>query len=104
MIVFIKRLIRFSLRFFIKIILMVTGLVFMLSLLAAALVVMVLALVKLLLTGKKPEPAVVFNRFKSFSPQGIWPGSDNARTTAPGHGEVVDVVAREVKPDAQRLP
>ena len=89
-------------RFFLKLVLAVLGAIFALSLLAAALVVLALSLVKALLTGRKPAPAVVFSRFQRFSPGGVWPG---AASRAPqGKGDVVDVEVREVPRTDQRLP
>ena len=93
------------LRFFIKLVLAAFGLVFALSLLAAALVVVVLSLLKSLITGQKPAPTMVFGKFQKFSPGSMWPGAkkrdDNAST-----GDVVDVEMREVKEPLgdKRLP
>ena len=89
-------------RFFLKLVLAVLGAIFALSLLAAALVVLALSLVKALLTGRKPAPAVVFSRFQRFSPGGVWPGA--AGRAPQGKGEVVDVEVREVPRTDQRLP
>lgn len=93
---FISKILRFTL----KVVLTVFGLVFALSLLAAALVVVVLSLIKALLTGQKPRPAMVFGRFQKFSPQGMWPG---AAAPADKPGEIVDVEVREVRDD-KRVP
>ena len=83
-------------RFIIKLVLAAFGLVFAVSLLAAALVVVVLGLLKSVITGKKPAPVMVFGKFKKFSPGEMWPATfkqhDSARP-----GEVVDVEMREVK-------
>jgi hypothetical protein len=89
------------LRFFLKLALGIFAAVFALSLLAAALIVVVLSVLKSLVTGRKPAPAVVFGRFQRYSPQGMWPGQGNA--TTPRGGEVVDVEVREVRDD-KRLP
>ena len=86
-------------RFVIKLILTVLGLVFAISLLAAALIVVLLSLLKSVLTGKKPAPVVVFSKFQKFAPGGMWPGSAKAQNT----GEVVDVEVREVRGDAKAL-
>ena len=86
------------LRFVLKLVLLVLGLVFAVSLIVAALLVVVLNLVKALLTGRKPAPAMVFGRFQRFSPKGMWPGSANregAKKTSAA-GEVVDVEVREI--------
>ena len=92
------------LRFIIKLVLAAFGLVFALSLLAAALVVVVLSLLKSLVTGKKPAPFVAFSQFKQFkkSARGGWSFAPQA---AP-QGDVVDVEMREIKEplDDKRLP
>ena len=92
---FISQLVRFA----IKLILTVLGLVFAISLLAAALIVVLLSLLKSVLTGKKPAPVVVFSKFQKFAPGGMWPGSAKAQNK----GEVVDVEVREVRGDAKAL-
>lgn len=90
------------LRFVLRLVLWVLAAVFALSLLAAALIVMSLGLLKALITGKKPQP-VVFGRFQKFSPDAFWP-----RAGAPGgaparDADVVDVEVREIRDD-KRLP
>jgi hypothetical protein len=92
------------LRFFLKLVLGIFAAVFALSLLAAALIVVVLSVLKSLITGRKPAPAVVFGRFQRYSPQGMWPGGPARGTTAnPRATDVVDVEVREVRDD-KRLP
>ncbi|WP_411884851.1 hypothetical protein [Polaromonas sp. YR568] len=98
------RLISKILRFFLKLVLGLFAAVFAVSLLAAALVVVLLSLLKSLVTGRKPAPAMVFGRFQRYSPQGMWPGSagrDSVNT--PRTADVVDVEVREVRDD-KRLP
>lgn len=90
------------LRFVLRLVLWVFAAVFALSLLAAALVVMTLGLLKALLTGKKPQP-MVFGRFQKFSPDDLWPRAGNAGSTAPRESDVVDVEVREIRDD-KRLP
>lgn len=90
---FISQLVRFA----IKLILTVLGLVFAISLLMAALIVVLLSLLKSVVTGKKPAPVVVFSKFQKFAPQGIWPGATKTQNT----GEVVDVEVREVRANAE---
>ena len=87
------------LRFFLKLVLGLFAAVFALSLLVAALIVMALSLLKSLLTGRKPAPAVVFGRFQRYSPQGMWPGAAGRDAGATPVGDVVDVEAREVRDD-----
>ena len=92
------------LRFFLKLVLGVFAAVFALSLLAAALIVVVLSVLKSLITGRKPAPAVVFGRFQRYSPQGMWPGGPaQSNATNQRAGDVVDVEVREVRDD-KRLP
>ena len=92
------------LRFFLKLVLGVFAAVFALSLLAAALIVVVLSVLKSLITGRKPAPAVVFGRFQRYSPQGMWPGGPAQGNAANSRaGDVVDVEVREVRDD-KRLP
>ena len=92
------------LRFFLKLVLGVFAAVFAVSLLFAALIVVVLSVLKSLITGRKPAPAVVFGRFQRYSPQGMWPGAPAQGNAAnPRAGEVVDVEVREVRDD-KRLP
>ena len=87
------------LRFFLKLVLGLFAAVFALSLLAAALIVVVLSLLKSLVTGRKPAPAMVFGRFQRYSPQGMWPGAASRDAGAPPASDVVDVEAREVRDD-----
>ena len=89
------------LRFILKLTLGLFAAVFALSLLAAALVFVALSLLKSLLTGRKPAPAMVFGRFQQFSPQAMWPGR-GAPVKPNTAGEVLDVQVREVRND-QRL-
>ena len=78
------------LRFVLKLVLGVMAAVFAVSLLAAALVVLVFALLKALITGKKPAAAMVFSRFQGYAPQDFW------KHKAKPAGDVVDVEVREL--------
>lgn len=80
-------------RFVIKLILTVFGLVFAISLLLAALIVVMLSLLKSAITGKKPAPVMVFSRFQKFAPEGMWPGGAKSQNAS----DMVDVEAREVQ-------
>lgn len=92
------------LRFFLKLALGLFAAIFAISLLLAALIVVTLSLLKSLVTGRKPAPAVVFGRFQRFSPQGMWPGGTACgEGAARPAGDVVDVEVREVRGD-NRLP
>jgi len=92
-----------------KLALGLAGLVFLISLLLASLVVVLGLSLWALLTGRKPAPVMVFERFRQTSQryaQGAWvrrPGS-GAAGAAPG--DVVDVQAHEVPdtPDQRHEP
>jgi hypothetical protein len=90
------------LRFILRLVLWAFAAVFALSLLAAALVVMTLGLLKALITGKKPQP-VVFGRFQKFSPDAFWPRPGAPGGSAAREADVVDVEVREIRED-KRLP
>lgn len=90
------------LRFALRLVLWVLAAVFALSLLAAALLVMSLGLLKALITGKKPQP-VVFGRFQKFSPDAFWPRTGAPGATPAREADVVDVEVREIRED-KRLP
>lgn len=92
------------LRFFLKLLFGIFAAVFAVSLLVAALIVVALSLLKSLVTGRKPAPAMVFGRFQRYSPQGMWPGgAAQGNPARPRTGDVVDVEVREVRDD-KRLP
>jgi hypothetical protein len=82
-------------RFIIKLILAAFGLVFVVSLLLAALVAVVFSLLKSLITWQKPAPFVVYSQFKQFrqGARGGWPFAEKPTPQS----DVVDVEVREVK-------
>ncbi len=85
-----------------KVLLVAFGMVFAISLLLAALIVIVFSLLKSLVTGKKPAPLVVLRRFQQFAPSNVWPGTSRAQDA----NDVVDVDVselRDVQPDRQQL-
>ena len=86
-------------RFFLKLVLAAFGLIFVVSLLAAALVVVVFSLLKSLMTGKKPAVFMTFNRFQQYSPKGMWPGAAGreVKSGSAKAGDVVDVEVREIR-------
>lgn len=85
-------------RFVLKLVLTAFGLVFAVCLLAAALLVLVLSLLKALVTGKKPASAVVFTRFQKFSSTNMWrSAADRDAAKASTTGDVVDVEVREIR-------
>ncbi len=90
------------LRFILRLVLWVFAGIFALSLLAAALVVMTLGLLKALITGKKPQP-MVFGRFQKFPPDAFWQRAGTPGGTAARETDVVDVEVREIRDD-KRLP
>lgn len=87
-----------------KLVVVALGLVFAISLLAAALIVLLVSWSKSLLTGRKPAPVAVFGRFQRLLPYTIWQGAsrDEAQPQKPGMGEVVDVEAREIRGNTDR--
>lgn len=80
-----------------RLVLWAAGAVFALSLLVAALVVVVVLTLRALITGRKPEPVVVWRRWQSATKTTRF-GARGADSEA----EVVDVQAREVNPHARR--
>ena len=95
------RLLSQILRLILTVVLAAVGLVFMVSLMAAALIVVVLALLKGLITGKKPAVSMTFNRFQRYSPKGMWPSATGreAQNVSTKAGDVVDVEVREIRND-----
>ncbi|MES2412401.1 MAG: hypothetical protein V4614_01275 [Pseudomonadota bacterium] len=83
------------LRFVLKLVLAAFGIVFALSMLAAALIFLVWRQLVGLITGKKPPPIMAFGKFQRFSPQDIWAASAGG-SQQPKGGDVVDVEVREV--------
>ncbi len=94
-----KNIISRLVRFVIKLILAVFGLVFAISLLLAALIVVVLSLLKSVITGKKPAPVMVFSRFQKFAPGGMWPGAAMTKNS----NDVVDVEVHEIQANSELL-
>ena len=85
-------------RFILKLVLGLFAAFFALSLLAATLMVVAFSLLKSLLTGRKPAPAMVFGRFQQFSAQGMRPGgSPREQASSADAGNVVDVEVREIR-------
>lgn len=80
-----------------RLVLWAAGAVFALSLLVAALVAVVVLMLRALLTGRKPEPVVVWRRWRSAAKTTRF-GARGAAADA----EVVDVPAREVHPHTPR--
>lgn len=95
---FISRVMRFVFRLALGLL----AAVFAVSLLFAALVLLILGLIKSLITGKKLKP-VVFGRYQRFAAQAPWSGAAMRGAGAPPAAEVVDVEVREIHDD-KRLP
>ena len=89
-------------RFVFRLMLGLLAAIFAVSLLLAALVILLLGLLKSLITGQKPKP-MVFGRFQRFTAQAPWSGNAMRGAGAPPAAEVVDVEVREIR-DEKRLP
>ena len=89
-------------RFIIKLVLAAFGLIFAISFLFVALIVMMLSLLKSLITWTKPTPFVIFSQYKQFkkNSRAGWP---RAGKPIP-QSDVVDVEVREVKEPASDKP
>ncbi|MBQ0918734.1 hypothetical protein KBW71_09805 [Hydrogenophaga aromaticivorans] len=82
------------LRGLLKLVLVLAALVFVVSFLLAALMVVAGVSLWSLITGRKPAPVVMFSRMREQSQRytrGVWPGQAGAPA-----GDVVDVQATEV--------
>ena len=88
------------LRFIIKLVLGVFALILVASLVTAALIALVVRKITSLITGKKPEPTMVFGHFERFKQAGAWPTAPAKQSPA---GDIVDVEVREIRDD-KRLP
>jgi hypothetical protein len=87
-------------RFILKLVLGLFAAIFALSFLAAALVVLTLSVLKSLITGRKPAPAMLFEQFQQFRSQRVWTASAPRPSAAgPQSGQIVDVEAREIRED-----
>lgn len=85
-------------RFILKLVLSLFGAVFALSLLLVTLVVLALSVLKSLVTGRKPAPAMLFEQFQQFRSQAAWPAHRPRESAAGSHaGHVVDVEVREIR-------
>jgi hypothetical protein len=87
----------------IKLLLVLAAAVFLVSLLLAAIVVMLAVSIWSLITGRKPEPVKIFTQFRQssarFTPSGGWPGRAGQSRQGRSDAEVVDVQAHVV-PDS----
>ena len=87
-----------ALRFVLRLVLWLFAAIFAFSLLCAALILLVLGLLKSLITWQKPKP-MVFGRFQRFSSKSVWPGAKKQGAAAPREAEIVDVEVREIRDD-----
>jgi hypothetical protein len=77
------------------------GLLLMLGMLLFLLVYIVWATLRWLLTGQKPQVAVVWQRYRDMRRGGMWQGAPRTRPSAAD--DVVDVEVREVRPDTDEV-
>jgi hypothetical protein len=73
----------------------------MLGMLLFLLVYIVWATLRWLLTGQKPQVAVVWQRYRDMRRGGMWQGAPRTRPRAAD--DVVDVEVREVRPDTDEV-
>lgn len=94
---FVNRLVRGVFR----LVLVAAAAVFLLSLLLATLLVLMAVTIWSIVTGRKPEPAKIFGRFRQTSARytrGAWPGTRGpAAGSSTTPADIVDVPAREVR-------
>lgn len=82
-----------------RLVLVAAAVVFLLSLLMATLLVLMAVTIWSVVTGRKPEPARIFNRFRQTSARytrGAWPGARGADSGAKP-ADIVDVPAHAVR-------
>ena len=85
-------------RFVLKLVFVVSAAILAVGLLLIALTVVALSLLKSLVTGRKPRPAMAFARFHQFSQQRTWPGKRAFRDRSEAAtDQIVDVEAHEIK-------
>jgi hypothetical protein len=88
-------------RLLFKLFLAFFGLLLMLGMLLFLLVYIVWATLRWLLTGQKPQVAVVWQRYRDMRRGGMWQGAARPRPSAAD--DVVDVEVREVRPDTDEI-
>ena len=107
-----QKFFKWLLRFVLKLVLAALGLVFAVSMLLAALVMLMFGLAKWAVTGKKPAPFAAFSQFRQFRKFGQFgqfgsgqfkPYSSASASRPAPESQIVDVVVREVKPAANDL-
>ncbi len=85
-------------RLLFKLFLAFFGLVLMLGMLLFLLVYIAWASLRWLITGQKPQVAVVWQRYREMRQGGMWQ-QPTSRSAAGENDDVVDVEVREVRPD-----
>lgn len=85
-------------RLLFKLFLAFFGLVLMLGMLLFLLVYIAWASLRWLITGQKPQVAVVWQRYREMRQGGMWQ-QPTSRSAAGSTDDVVDVEVREVRPD-----
>ncbi|MCF8155935.1 MAG: hypothetical protein K9K35_08010 [Rhodoferax sp.] len=93
------------LRAVIKVALLLLTVLFVLGVLIVGLVVVLAAVIRFLLTGRKPAVVTTFTRFNQAARQfrpGNWSG--HAAGASPDSADVVDVQAHEVRSAPPHLP
>jgi prepilin signal peptidase PulO-like enzyme (type II secretory pathway) len=91
-------------RFVLKVLLGLLAALFAVFVLAVALGMVVLSLIKSLVTWRKPPLVEMFGQFRRFRSHGEWRGFETGATSRGSRsGEVVDVEVREIRHD-RHLP
>lgn len=88
-------------RLLFKLFLAFFGLLLLLGMLLFLLVYIAWASLRWLITGQKPQVAVVWQRYREMRRGGMWKAS--ARTAQGTADDVVDVEVREVRPDTDEI-
>lgn len=86
-------------RFIFKLLLAFFGLLLLLGTLLFLLLYTVWAVLRWLITGQKPQVAVVWQRYRDMRTEGVW--RSTSRSANGSFDDVVDVQVREVKPDSE---
>ncbi|MDQ3059543.1 MAG: hypothetical protein M3R45_08440 [Pseudomonadota bacterium] len=85
-------------RFMLKLVLGLFAAIFALSLLVITLLALALSLLKGLITGRKPAPVMLFEGFRQFRSQRMWPDTKPRPVSPTGQGsQIVDVEVREIR-------
>ena len=91
-------------RFILKLVFGLSAAIVAVGLLLIALILVALSLLRSLVTGRRPIPAMAFARFQKFSQRQTWPGNRTfQRKPKTASDQVVDVEAHEIK-DSGRQP